>query len=225
MPPEEDNATASPLDSAGILQYLRRHVLLPLSDADIPSLTWLAAGEPIRGSWWGNAKGADIYAALVAVSEDEDVLACKLLAGKVTFVHRIIWANVVAVGSSREPWQLATLTQEGAVLLDEVDDKQTVVAGDSAVLDAKPSKVRSKVVRELEQRLLIHTDEVHTEHGSHSKVLQHWDYWCDTKQLQRPLPGVHKSKRRIEELVADLGCDPAALLPWLETRPSHRRLG
>src|SRR5437667_9653269 len=41
--------------------------------------TEVVAGGPIRGSWWGHAKGRTIFRAAQAVCECPDVLVCKLI--------------------------------------------------------------------------------------------------------------------------------------------------
>ena len=68
---------------------LERWGLLLLQDPVLPSLATLIAGAPIRGSWWGHARGGDIFR--VANELEQEVVTAKLIDGKVTFVHRRLW--------------------------------------------------------------------------------------------------------------------------------------
>src|SRR6266700_4193192 len=50
-----------------------------------------ADGAPIRGSWWAHPKAHEIFRILEAVSDRSDILVCRLVDGKVTYIHRRIW--------------------------------------------------------------------------------------------------------------------------------------
>jgi hypothetical protein len=78
------------------LAFVERHgVVLQAARGPVPSLAEAIAGGPIRGSWWGHPRGQAIFEAAEAVGESEDVLVCKLVDGKVTFVHRRLWPALV----------------------------------------------------------------------------------------------------------------------------------
>src|SRR5260370_37548577 len=78
------------------LAFVKRHgVVLQAARGPVPSLAETIAGGPIRGSWWGHAKGHEIFAVASAVSDSADVLVCKLIDGKVTYVHRRLWPALV----------------------------------------------------------------------------------------------------------------------------------
>jgi hypothetical protein len=53
------------------------------------------AGEPIRGSWWSHPASSQIFELTRMVRDSQDVLVCRLVAGKVTYVHRRLWAQLV----------------------------------------------------------------------------------------------------------------------------------
>ena len=61
----------------------------------VRNLAETIAGAPIRGSWWGHPLGHAIFAATRAVRESEDVLVCRLVRGRVTYVHRRLWPALV----------------------------------------------------------------------------------------------------------------------------------
>src|SRR5947207_13341485 len=97
QPVARSRAVTSPLFD-DVLEALARHGLLLLaSDSLFPSVVSLIAGEQVRGSWWGHPLGHTIFRIASELDDHPDVLSCKLLAGKVTFVHRRLWPELQAV--------------------------------------------------------------------------------------------------------------------------------
>jgi len=70
-------------------------VVLESASGPVPSLAHAIAGERIRGSWWSHPKGNEIFKLTHAVRESPDVLVCRLVDGKVTYVHRRLWPALV----------------------------------------------------------------------------------------------------------------------------------
>ena len=87
------------------LAFLSREgALLQAGRGALPSLAEAIAGEPIRGSWWGHAKGHLIFAVLSELQESPEVLSCKLVLGKVTLIHARLWpALFAAFGAGKAP--------------------------------------------------------------------------------------------------------------------------
>jgi hypothetical protein len=82
------------------LAFVEKHgIVLQAARGPVPSLAEAVAGGPIRGSWWGHPRGQEIYLAAEAVVESGDVLVCKLVEGKVTYVHRRLWPALVKLAS------------------------------------------------------------------------------------------------------------------------------
>jgi len=78
------------------LAFVRRHgVVLESARGPVPSLAEAIAGKPIRGSWWAHPKGREIFAVTRAIRDHRDVLVCRLVDGKLTFVHRRLWPALV----------------------------------------------------------------------------------------------------------------------------------
>jgi hypothetical protein len=95
------------------LAFVKRHgIVLQAARGPIPSLAEAIVGGPIRGSWWAHPKGAEIYAVADAISESDDVLVCKLVEGKVTYVHRRLWPALVKMASRFSGAQLAKIGEE-----------------------------------------------------------------------------------------------------------------
>lgn len=72
-----------------------RGVVLESARGPVPSLAERVTGDRIRGSWWGHARGHEIFWLTRAVREAPDVLVCRLVGGKVTYVHRRLWPALV----------------------------------------------------------------------------------------------------------------------------------
>ncbi len=87
-------------------------MVLASARGPVPSVAEAVAGEPIRGSWWAHAKGHEIFAALSAIDDSPDVLCFKLVAGKVTFVHRRMWPALVCLAGELGEDRLAAIKQE-----------------------------------------------------------------------------------------------------------------
>jgi hypothetical protein len=79
---------------------VKKHgIVLEAARGPVPSLAEAIAGGPIRGSWWAHEKAHDIYDILNAVDDTGDVLVCKLVNGKVTYVHRRLWPALVKLAA------------------------------------------------------------------------------------------------------------------------------
>jgi hypothetical protein len=95
------------------LEFVKHHgIVLQAARGPVPSLAEAIAGEPIRGSWWGHPRGQDIFAASRMVSDSPDVLVCKLIDGKVTFVHRRLWPALLRLGSRLPKDRLSRIREE-----------------------------------------------------------------------------------------------------------------
>src|SRR5688572_4456807 len=95
------------------LAFVKREgIVLQSARGRVPSLAEFVAGGPIRGSWWGHAKGQDIFVAANRVVDSGEVLVCRLVDGKVTFVHRRLWPALVRLATRLPPDGLAQISQE-----------------------------------------------------------------------------------------------------------------
>jgi hypothetical protein len=77
----------------------------------VPSLAEAIAGSPIRGTWWTHPKAYLIYEATRAVRDSEQVLVCRLVRGKVTFVHERAWPALVRLAPRFRKASLARITE------------------------------------------------------------------------------------------------------------------
>ena len=97
------------------LAFVERHgVVLQAARGSLPNLAEWIVGGRIRGSWWGHPKGKEIFRATKAICESPNVLVCKLVEGKITYVHRRLWPALVKLASRFREEQLARVWDEHA---------------------------------------------------------------------------------------------------------------
>jgi hypothetical protein len=180
------------------MDALERTGLLFMHDARRPSLTALVAGEAIRGSWWGHPAGRRIFQIAGALEERGDVLFVPLLSAKVTLVHRRLWPELVSVGESHAPWQVDLLPTRALELLDEVERTGRVRA-------SGPSS------KALARALLVHSEQVHTQGGSHATELVSWRKVREARAIASRVEP-ERARASLEASAAALGALPA--LPW-----------
>jgi hypothetical protein len=130
-----------------VREAFERYGLLLLVDKMFPNVATIMAGEPIRGSWWGHPVGGQIFATASKLAAVPDTLTCKLLSGKVTYMHRRLWPSVLSVACSREPWQLSGLSELATELLHRADT--------TAAQLQLAHRSEASAARELEKRLLV----------------------------------------------------------------------
>src|SRR5438309_10439470 len=95
------------------LAFVERHgIVLQAARGHLPNLAEATAGGPIRGSWWGHPKGKEIFRAVRAIRESLDLLVCKLVEGKITYVHRRLWLALIKLASRFRKEQLANVWDE-----------------------------------------------------------------------------------------------------------------
>lgn len=95
------------------LAFVRRNgIVLQAARGPVPSLAEAIAGGRIRGSWWGHPKGHEIFRVADAVSRSDEVLVCKLVEGKITYVHRRLWPALVKLATRFRKAQLAKVWDE-----------------------------------------------------------------------------------------------------------------
>jgi hypothetical protein len=95
------------------LAFIRQHgVVLASARGPTPRLVEVIAGGPIRGSWWAHPKGRQIFRIIQAVSHSPDVLVCRLVNRKLTFVHRRLWPALVRLADSLPADQVSQVHEE-----------------------------------------------------------------------------------------------------------------
>src|SRR5437899_12542430 len=109
---------------------------------------------------------------------------------------------MLAVAQARGPWQTPGRPPKARALFKRVEK-------------AGELQTSGEAVRELERRLLVKTQQVHTERGSHAKVVERWDRWARRVGVT-PLTDVAAARRALEEAADALASprDARSTLPW-----------
>jgi hypothetical protein len=170
-----------------VAEALRERGMLLMQDKRLLSVVALLAGEAPAGSWWSHPLAHAIFRCLESL--EDEAIVCRLVAGKVTYVHRRLAPALLSVATAREPWQTRGLTPAARALLARV-----------------PCVGSGPASRELQQRLLVDAVEVHTESGRHETWLQPWP---------APTPRIDpaEARQQLEAAALGIGAKPA-MLPW-----------
>ena len=184
-----------------ILEELESNGILLKTDPKLPNVCALVAGGTVKGSWWVHPQSHEMFRVLTELAAHPDVLVAKLVSGKDTFIHRALWPTMLAVGMAREPWQMEPLDRASRALLEEVEKKgQVQTTGRSALA--------------LEKALLVHGEQVHTEAGSHAKILTSWRQWA--ARVGPKASDLAEAKASLEKIVDHLNrrSGGRGRLPW-----------
>ena len=95
------------------IRFVEQHgIVLEAGRGPRPNLAETVAGERIHGNWWGHKKAHAIFQATRAVRECDQVLVCRLVGGKITYVHRRLWPAIVRLANVLDKKTLAALREE-----------------------------------------------------------------------------------------------------------------
>jgi hypothetical protein len=159
--------------------------LLLQHDRDLPSVTTLVVGKPIKGSWWGHRRGKEIYALLEEFHEGAGALSAKLVNGKITYVHRRLWSAFLELTMHGQRTRVRLLSVAAKSLHKVVTDETIVRVDELAATGFASAKELAGAARELEESVLVHGDSIHTASGAHTKVLQSWPGWVSANGVTR----------------------------------------
>jgi hypothetical protein len=204
---------------------LKKWGLLPIVDSRLPSVTTIVAGEPIRGSWWGHPAGHEIYETLRELEQSPDVAFVRLLNGKVTLLHRRLWPTFFALVSRQRAWQMNGLDETAKALHAFVERSGEIrVDRLPAGFPGSPGSWRI-TARKLESRLLIDTDNIHTESGRHVLLLRSWKKRMSQLGIRNTRIEENTAMQRLGEATARLSAasGAAARLPWALSVRSEKR--
>jgi hypothetical protein len=192
-------------DGKRVFIALKKYGLLLLNDSALPNLCRLVAGEQVRGSWWAHPRAQEIFQVYDALEDHHDVLILKLISGKVTYIHRTLWSQIVAIGRAREPWQMNDLSAAAKKLLAAVDKAPV-----------EPGREKAELVRELDARVLVFSAQFHSESGAHVRRLESWDHWSNRSHSSPDSTTPASARKAIDERIANLNREFAGRgrLPW-----------
>ncbi|MBO9663817.1 hypothetical protein [Dokdonella sp.] len=64
----------------------------------LPCLVEAIAGETLGGRWWAHPRGREIFALTRAVRASTAIATCRLVEGRITFVHARCWPALARIG-------------------------------------------------------------------------------------------------------------------------------
>jgi hypothetical protein len=188
--------------TSSLVKLLREQGLLLQQDRSLPNVVNLVLDETLSTSWWSHPRAEEVLRCLSELADHPDVLLTKLVRGKVTFVHRSLWPALLAVATAQERWQFHRLPAAARTLHAKVE------ALGEAMAAGKPA-------RELERRLLVHGEQVHTAAGHHEMRLESWQNWAGRIGYKQTGPGLSAAagRKRLENAVRAIG-GKGGELPW-----------
>lgn len=198
-----------------MFRALERGGVLLRADRGLPSVATIVAGAPIQGSWWAHVDANVIYDVCEYLDHHPDVATARLIDGKVTYVHRALWPALLAVATSREPWQSAGLSRTALGALSMVDERGGLATWDIPRISGARKHAPNEVALVIERRLLVHSEEWHTESGAHAKLLETWRRWAKRAGARRGRLTPAEGRALIEGAVAaTYASEPRGRLPW-----------
>jgi hypothetical protein len=216
-----------------VLSQLKKFGLLLESDPRLPSVATIITGSPLHSSWWSHPLAHTIFHVNGQLDDHPDVLVTKLIAGKVTWVHRKLWPEILAIGAARERWQTEALSPSAQALLEMVDATGSLrtdnftdklgrpgsTTGSMPIPTSRSKKLKpGDAARELERKLLVHAAQVHTESGAHAKFLETWEHWTKRMGFRGAAISVNEAKQKMEARLGKLNTESKATaqLPWIK---------
>jgi hypothetical protein len=86
-------------------------IVLESAHGRAPTFADFVAGERVT-RWWSHPKGRLIFALTRAMRDSPDVLTCRFIDGKVTYVHRRLWPALVKLSDELDTRKLGAIREE-----------------------------------------------------------------------------------------------------------------
>jgi hypothetical protein len=86
-------------------------VVLESAHGRVPTFADFVAGERV-GRWWSHPKGRLIFALTRALRDSPEVLTCRLIDNKITYVHRRLWPALVRLSGELNAKDLGAIREE-----------------------------------------------------------------------------------------------------------------
>ena len=77
-----------------------RGVVLESAKGPVPNLADTVAGERIQGSYWAHPMGDEIFVLTRTIRSSKEILVCRVVEGKVTYVHQRLWPALFRLQAS-----------------------------------------------------------------------------------------------------------------------------
>jgi hypothetical protein len=95
------------------LQFVREHgIVLVSGKGPAPRLSEAIVGLPIKGRWWAHPRSHQMFRIFRELSDSPEIIVCRLVNDKLTFVHRRLWPALVRAARHFSARQLERAGQE-----------------------------------------------------------------------------------------------------------------
>lgn len=95
------------LSSTAIRRFVaQKQIVTESAKGSVPSVVGHIVGGEFRGSWWALRESSAIYNALQRLRDDDSLLVCRLVRGKVTYVDHGSWIPLAALEKHLRPGSL-----------------------------------------------------------------------------------------------------------------------
>ena len=90
------------------LEFIKKQgAVLESAAGSRPSFVETVAEESISGNWWSHPRSHEIFALTRKIRESDEVLVCRLIDGKITYLHRRLWPTLVRAAEHFDARRLA----------------------------------------------------------------------------------------------------------------------
>jgi hypothetical protein len=99
--------------SIDAIKFIRKHgIVLESAKGPVRNLAEAVAKTPIHGNWWTHPDGKEIFRATRIARGCKQVLVCRLVEGKVTYVDCRLWPAIVRLAKYFGKESLAAIREE-----------------------------------------------------------------------------------------------------------------
>ncbi len=94
------------------VDFVKTHgVVLESSHGSVPTFVDFVAGERVQ-RWWSHPLGRSIFRLTRALRDSREIVTCRLIDGKITYVHRRVWPALVRLSETISKQDLAAIREE-----------------------------------------------------------------------------------------------------------------
>lgn len=86
-------------------------IVLESAHGRVPTFADFVAGQRVT-RWWSHPKGRLIFALTRAMRDSPEVLTCRFIDNKITYIHRRLWPALVKLSGELDTSKLAAIREE-----------------------------------------------------------------------------------------------------------------
>jgi hypothetical protein len=99
--------------AAAALKFVKKHgVVLESARGPAPTFVDFVAGKPVKQQWWSHPLGRQMFRLTRIIRDSPDVVTCRMIDGKITYVHKRVWPALVKLSGRFDKKNLAAVREE-----------------------------------------------------------------------------------------------------------------